>query len=369
MKCKSCRRDLPTGSVYCNWCGAKQIKEKGGVTVRAPIKLKSGYAQRIMVGGKEIYIKAETEEEYYRKAREIKTGKRSPAELMTLQELIDGYIEVNKNILSPSTLRSYISYAKNRFQDYSREQIGGADWQRIINDEAAKVSPKTVKNAWGLITAALNWSGLKVPDINLPAVASTDQDFFDHQQILTFLQAEDGRREELAALLALHGLRASEIWHLEREDISDGVIHVRGATVRGPGSVWVDKKTNKNRTSTRDVPIIMPRVLQLLPDSGRVVTVPQQSVNRRIATVCKRCGLPVCSVHDLRRTFASLGAYLRWSEAAICALGGWAPGSQTVHKIYIKISSKEIAEAAKTMADYLADVADSQKFANTTSES
>ena len=45
MKCKKCKNEIPDGSIFCNWCGARQIRErkvKNEISVPAPRQLKSG---------------------------------------------------------------------------------------------------------------------------------------------------------------------------------------------------------------------------------------------------------------------------------------------------------------------------------------
>ena len=45
MLCKACKREISENSIYCNWCGEKQIRErkkKGEIKVPNPRQLKSG---------------------------------------------------------------------------------------------------------------------------------------------------------------------------------------------------------------------------------------------------------------------------------------------------------------------------------------
>ena len=142
------------------------------------------------------------------------------------------------------------------------------------------------------------------------------------------------------------------MYHLEAKDISKDGIIVKGATVRDKNNKWVDKDTNKNSTSTRTVPIIIPRLLEIIPNSGRIVIPKQTTVREHIETVCINNKLPVVSLHDLRRTYASLAAYLKLHEEYICTTGGWCKGSPVVHKIYIKVSSAAISEDAQKMRSY-----------------
>ena len=45
MICKACGREIPENSIYCNWCGVKQLRERRGreeVKVPTPKQLPSG---------------------------------------------------------------------------------------------------------------------------------------------------------------------------------------------------------------------------------------------------------------------------------------------------------------------------------------
>ena len=351
MKCRNCNRIIEDNSLYCNWCGAEQIKPKDDYYVPEPVKRADYYSGRITVDGKKITVKGKTRKDYYQKVQEIKKGA-APKDYPTLKKAIENYIKANSNTLSPSTLRGY-KYIARRFTGYQDTKLDKIDYQSMINDESKNYAPKTVRNSWGLVTPSLEYAKFPVPSINLPALVQPDTQFLDHKQILIFLDAIKEKDVELPALLALHSLRASEIYHLTRDDISKTAIHVRGAMVRGVDSTWIDRDANKNKNSTRDVPIIIPRVLELLPGSGKAVTIPQDTVREHLIKICNANKLPVCSLHDLRRSFASLAAYVGWKMETICAVGGWRPGSPVVHDIYIKVSNTAIKEDVSKMQRYL----------------
>lgn len=351
MKCRNCKRTIEDNSLFCNWCGAEQLKRKGEYVVPEPVKRDGYYSGRITVNGKKITVKGKTRKEYIDNCQKIKKGA-SPTECPTLGKAIDNYISINSNTLSPSTLRGYKIIRDKRFQSYMKQAIDTIRYQEMVNNEAKQYSPKTVKNAWGLVSKAVKETGYSLPAVNLPKVPIPQTEFLDHKQVKTFLKAIKGDDVEAAAILALHSLRSSELRHISAEDITDNTIHVRGAVVRNDAGKWVDKDTNKNRTSTRDIPIIIPRLLDLLPKTGKVVTMPEETIRQHLKRICEANNLPVVSLHDLRRTFASLAAYLQWREETICAVGGWRPGSPIVHSIYIKVSDTAIKEDIKKMSKF-----------------
>jgi integrase len=194
-------------------------------------------------------------------------------------------------------------------------------------------------------------AGIPVPDVNLPQVPPSDEDFLDFEQIQTFLRAIRGDDAECAALLMLHSLRTSELLMLDASDVRDGVIHVRGAIVQDKDNNLVEKKTNKNRTSTRDIPVMIPRLLEVLPVSGKAVTVSRATFRRHIMDACTANGLPACSPHDLRRTFASLAKHLKWDPVTVMRVGGWS-NMQTVNRIYAKLAEKDRTADIERMQNY-----------------
>ena len=258
MICKACKNSVPDGSIFCNHCGERLVRtrsrKKKKPTIPKPHQLKSGewYGQ-IMINGVRRVVKGDTPEEYETRVLALKAKLISadigPAKV-TLKQAIRNYIDSNENVLSPSTIRGYETAYRNRFKKYMDKNISNIDYQTMINAEAAKVSPKTLRNAWGLVSPALAASGMTPPKVNLPQVPESNEDWLDYEQIKVFLEAIKGRPVEPAALLALHGLRLSELLDLDVSQIVNGQILIRGATVADKNNKLVHKETNKNKTSS-----------------------------------------------------------------------------------------------------------------------
>jgi len=354
MKCRNCRRKIEDNSIFCNWCGAKQLREEAEISVPRPRRLKSGaYSAQLMVDGQRFRVTQPTEAAYYAEARAVKAGimkARDQPQRHLLGELLDNYIQQNENVLSPSTIRGYEYIRKDRFKPYVDQYIDAIPWQQMINDEAEGCSPKTLKNSWALVKTAMKAAGLDVSDVNLPAVPAKELNWLDYDQIQLLLSEVRGENVEMPVLLALHSLRLSELLALTADDV-DTVIHVRKSVVMDRYNSLVEKNTNKTTTSTRDVPIFIPRLTEILPVSGKLVTMHPNSIHKAVNSVCKRLGLPQVGCHGLRRSFASLGYHLKWSERSIMAVGGWS-NLQTVHKVYIKLAQQDIQDDVQKMRDY-----------------
>ena len=358
MRCKNCKREIEDNSIYCNWCGVRQIRDKKAVKVPAPRLLPSGSWN--------IYLRAEgqsiteaTPELCTAKAQAIRAGfvARQKAVRDTLSEAIDRYIEDKKLRLSPSTIRGYRKIQELRFKGVMGRPISSvANWQKVVNEEAAFVSPKTLKNSWGFVRSVLRREGLEV-SVELPPVPKAERPWLTPEQIPAFLEAINGKPCELAALLALHGLRRSELLGLDWDhvDLARETIAVRNTRVVGVGEKVVDKPLTKTESSTRTIPFLIPSLKPLLeaqPDkTGLILKEYPNTHFRRINSVCEAAGLPAVGLHGLRHSLASLGYRLKLSELELQQLGGWAD-YQTVHKIYLHLSQADRDAAAEKLTDY-----------------
>lgn len=314
-------------------------------------KLPSGHwFCRLRINGVSIPITAETQTECeqiaYLKKAELMAGKsrvqKTPKQT-TLREAIEKYVTKYKSTLSPSTYDRYLVYKDGRFKAYLDKPLGQIKWQQMIDDELKDVSEKTVKNAWGLVRPALKNIGYPVPEVKLASVPIKDIAFLQPEEIKPFCKAVKGRSYEIACLLGLHGLRMSEVKGLTWDDIDlkRSTIRVSGAYVKGPDG-FVDKKTNKNATSTRTVPIMIPQLTNALKavenKTGKVVTIFHTSLNQDVKRACERAGVTVISFHGLRHSFASLCFHLRIPMEQIQTWGGWS-NDATLKKIYIHLSA------------------------------
>ena len=300
-------------------------------------------------------IKAE-----YLAGREIRRRKLPPAPEMTLRELLDLYIEKYKPVWSPVTVRGYSTARDNRFasvMDKKLRDVG--DWQKVINAEATLCKPKTLKNAWSLVHAALIDAKQPAPKVTLPQAVPSPRPFLTADEIRRFVAAVRGSKYEIPLLLGLHGLRRSEIaavtW--DRVDLKKGVILVEGAVVPDEKGKYVYKQTNKNESSRRPVPIMIPELLDALKAvpkeqrKGPVVTCHINTIYKAANAICEKEGLPLVGAHGLRHSFASLGHHVGVPEHEMQILGGW-KDSGTLRKIYEHIEAENLLRAQNSMAKF-----------------
>lgn len=324
--------------------------------VPEPRKLKSGtWFIQLRLGGVSVPVTADNARECKRQATLIKAehlaGKRTVrSSASTLGQIIDGYIAKYEPDLSPSTVRGYRQSRRLLFKKYMGKGPSLIAWQTMINEELSSHSIKTTKNGWGLVTAALNDAGIPVPKIKWPADVPKETAFLEPDEIPAFLDAIRGSDCEAELLLALHSLRLSEVLAVIRNrqwDLKRGVIQVRGALVRAEHG-FAAKENNKSRAGTRTVPIMIPRLTEILDASKEHSP---QTILRRLHAACDKAGVTQVTLHGLRHTFASLAFSLGMSEAMCQELGGWDdPG--TMHRIYVHLTKRERITAQNAMATF-----------------
>ena len=363
MICKFCKKTIEDDSIFCRFCGEKVVrtrKKKEEVKVPPPVLQPSGkYMGRVMVNGQRVTITEATEAAYYVRARAIKSGmikaEKKP-EIITLKQACDEYVASRTAVLSPSTITGYNNIIRTRYKDYMPDNVYTIDYQQMVNDEVGKgVSPKTIINSYAFIRSVLKEKGVPLKEVRLPQKEKKDLPWLNYEQIQLFIDSLHGRECELGALLALHGLRRSEVLAVTPEKIHDGKIHVEGAVVRTDDG-YVFKKTNKNSSSTRAVPVLIPRLEELLKQNdyepGKpVVKMSPDALFDNINRICTGAGIPRIGIHGLRRSFVSLCYHLKLSEAETMRLGGYDDWA-TMRKIYTKLSENDASEGVDKLKAY-----------------
>ena len=256
----------------------------------------------------------------------------------TLYDAIGNYCDLKNNVLSPTTIREYRRSQKNNYadiKDIKLSSLTNDDIQRWVNGFAKDHSPKTVKNAYGLIRAVLDTFA---PDIRLritlpqavPHKLYVPSDG-DINAVIEYFIAND-KDMELAVYLAAFGtLRRSEVCGLDAGDIDGNTITIQRAMVDKGKDEWVIK-TTKTVSSTRTVE--MPQfVIDKCPKEGRIVNLNPDQVTHRFMRALRRLDVPNFRFHDLRHYAASIMHAIGVPDQYIMQRGGWS-SDKTLKEIY-----------------------------------
>ena len=259
---------------------------------------------------------------------------------LTVHDAIDGYITAREGVLSPSTVLGYKRMLDRYYEPIAVRRIrklNSADVQKFVSDLASKVSPKTVSNVYGLLTASV---ALYAPEIHwsikLPTRAKKRPTVANSDQIRALYDAASPNLKKAIALSAFTSMRRGEICALLYGDIDGDIAHVHADLVRGHDG-WHRKETPKTSDSDRFVRLPQ-SVIQLIgtgEPSERVVPITPDSITELFGELRDKLEIPI-RFHDLRHYFASIAAVLGIPQTYTERAGGWHTGSPVMREIYQK---------------------------------
>ena len=305
-------------------------------------------------------------------AAEYKAGiiKVSP-ESLTVGEAIDRYIDSNQNVLSPTTTSNYRKIRELAFSELMSTPIGELTQERIQNavrresqrvtTKGKKISPKTVKNEYGLVSAALRTHGISF-NVNLPKIP---EKFVELPPADVVIAAVRGTNVELPALLACWlSFSMSEIRGLKCSSVRNGQIFVEQVLVTVDGHS-VEKSTGKAEKRLR-VHKIPPYIMQLVESSapyqkyketgedGYLVPLRSNRIYERFQAAMKPTGYKM-SFHQLRHLNASVMLALNIPERYAMERGGWKT-PHTMKKVYEHTFSSERQKVDERIDSYFEDL-------------
>lgn len=225
---------------------------------------------------------------------------------MTVGQAVEEHITLHSNTFSPSTINGYRKIQRNYFLGLQRVRLDDLDERKIneaVNEEAAKHSPKTVQNAFGLIRTAISpYTPVNQWKIRLPQKAKNEIQIPTEQEVKTLLvRAQNSPMLTPLQLAAFCGLRRSEISALTYADVQDGYITIDKAVVKGADRKYHVKKP-KSYAGYRKIK---------LPDNIDLGNGdPDEHITKynpdNLSNYCLRLSNGKISIHALRHYYASV---------------------------------------------------------------
>ena len=282
-------------------------------------KLENGkYQIRIYIGKENGFSKykkitCNTQRECKAKAKEVLyCNKKEPLKKISVYKAVETYINNKSNILSAGTIRYYKSICRVKFDSIREKNIYDltlTDVQEIVNIEAGKSSPKTVRNIFGLLFAALKTYGIDFK-VCYPQKTKYVANIPNSDIFLNILKLAENTKMELPILIsAMLGLRRGEICALEWNDVDfvNNTITINKSLIRDEYGLYV-LKTTKTPESTRV--LSMPQYLyeKLLEVKGteRIVELSPNSITKRFLKIRSMVTDKNIRFHDLRHYYASV---------------------------------------------------------------
>lgn len=312
-----------------------------------PVELPSGsWRCQVMVNGKRISVVDDDPEVAHAKALAMKNGlieAEKKERKITLNDAIVKYMEAGSGVLSPATLRGYEIVRKHRFQGLMEKDIHELtrlDVQKAVSDEAKEKAPKTVINAYGLLTAVLKDYGISFTGIKLPQKRRKKAHHLSADEVVKLIDGAVGDDCEVPILMAVWmGMRRSEICGLcwDCVDLEAGTVEVRRAMVPDKDNQWVLKEYPKNEGSQRVLKcpnyIIGKLKDQFHGQEGRIFKCSADTIRKHVHAICKRAGITDTTVHGLRHANAAVMIALGVVDKYAMARNGWT-SDYTFKQIY-----------------------------------
>jgi integrase len=326
-----------------------------------PKKLKSGHWRaQVYLGrkdGKPVYgsVTAETKDDCSLEAAKLKKQGLPPEKGpdLTVGQVVEQYIE-SCVLLSPTTVSGYRHTAANFFKDLMEVRVDDLTdilLQDHINAESKRktyrgtiVSPKSVRNAWGLISASLRHICHKSYDIKLP---QSDPKFLELPEPDFVIHAIQGTDVELPCMLALWlSLSMSEIRGLKYSSIRNGCIYIDQVLVDVEGEAT---EKARGKVSSRNRMLNLPETLfDLISKNTDYLKYKRGEIfddylihltAHQIRNKFKKL-MPSMTFHQLRHMNASVMLQLNVPEKYAMERGGWST-PHTMKRVYQHTFSAE----------------------------
>ena len=289
----------------------------------------------------------------YEAAKLRQEGYKRPEDVMSLGDCIDAYIK-SCAFLSPTTVAGYEKIRRTMFQDamdVNINELTEKALQEIINTESrklsrrgTKVSPKSIRNAYGLIRASLKAQG-KTFDVKLP---KDDPKFVELPSAEDVIKAIKGTDIELPCMLAMWlSLSMSEVRGLRYSSIRNGCLYIDQVVVDVDGKMVAKKKA---KVESRNRVLALPGYIRDLisrttyydeylegkiPDRYLVEMRYEYLIRRRLNKL-----VPGVTFHQLRHLNASIMLKLGVPDKYAMERGGWASPS-VMKRVYQHTLSDE----------------------------
>lgn len=280
---------------------------------------------------------------------------------LTLAEAMLSYCETKKNVLSPTSYREYKRKAESALPSIRSiriDELTQASIQSAINSAAAELSPKSVRDLHGFLSAVLK---MYRPDMvlhtTLPQHIDSDIRIPDTETVSRMISAARNTPIELPIILAaLCGMRKSEILGLKWQDIdlAAGTMRISEARVIDANNEIVSKgtKTAAGTRTIRLLPQVQTALAKLKQDGGYVVQLTPAGLYRRYNTLQKHvCPEEHYRFHDLRHYAISVMLSLNVPKKYIADYVGHETESM-IDQVYGHIMRERKTEVEDILADY-----------------
>lgn len=220
-------------------------------------------------------------------------------EPLTFKNAMERYNSSKEAILSPYSITSYITIKNflekdfKEFCDMNIFEIKQSDVQSVINRMAKTLSPKTVRNRHGYISAVLTENGYENQlHTQLPQKRRPNNYIPTKKDIINLLRISKGKELEVPIMLAAFGMmRRGEICALSIDDFIGTVAHIHSNMVRAHDGTFHIKSP---KTFSGDRFVALPQfVVDAILEKGYVTNYLPDTITKNFEILLKKTICPI----------------------------------------------------------------------------
>lgn len=249
-------------------------------------------------------------------------------ENMTVEKAVKKYIANRTAICSPTTIRTYTTILNNNIE-YIRHkkivQLKSNELQAYVNDLSTRLSPKGVRNAYGLVRASIKeLFPNKSISVTLPQKEVKEYRLPTSEDISIILDNADDELKIAIMLASIGTLRIGEICGLEYSDINEDVIHIHQTMIYNDKKKWAIKDIPKTTSSDRYVCFPSQVIDAIGNGEGLIFKSNPKAMSLRYKRLVLKLNLDMSvRFHDLRHYAASAMHAMGIPDQYIMETGGW----------------------------------------------
>ena len=280
---------------------------------------------------------------------------------MKIAECIDRYIMSKENTLSPATIKTYRQMQTTRYETIGSiplNRLTDEDLQRFVSALAEKVSPKTVRNVYGLLISSVKMFSDRTYHITLPQKQTHPLNIPTDNDIKELIDKATPSMKLAIALAAFATLRRGEVCALKYKVVlrDQSAIYVHADIVLGSDG-YVYKEMPKTASSVRIIPL-PPQVMNMIDDSGDpeefIYKANPGTIGKNFWKLRNKLGLS-CRFHDLRHYSASIMHALGIPDQYIMERGGWSSDS-VLKSVYRNSLSDQSTKFQQIANDHFSEI-------------
>lgn len=278
---------------------------------------------------------------------------------ISLRQAYERYIDIKRNILSPSTIIGYEVLLRNSFSDLMHLPINKLTQPQIqssVNIYASNHSAKSVKNGVGLLTAVLSMfrPEFKI-SITTPQKEKKDIYIPDDEDIKRVLEVVKDTELEIPVLLAAFGpMRRGEIGALTSDDIHGNIVTVNKSLVKDSSGKW-NIKPPKTFSSYREIEYPSFVISKINGINGRIVNATPDIITKAFIRMLRKNNIRQFRFHDLRHYAVSTLHAINVPDKYIMARGGWQT-NYTMQNVYNHALKNKKDEYEEKISKHFNDV-------------